>query len=426
MFLLPDNYSKKDFCEGCSFLGLYNSDKKCCILCGSEYPHEDDICKMKFVWKEFKYEKYIGYYLETIDAISKKYQMRSSSGGLITSLLCNMLEKGEIDYAICVWWSQKYWDFRYMKVNSVKELVYTQRSAYYPISLVHAIEILEKETGTCAITCTPSVAKAIEILKLENEEFKRKIKYTLGLTYNSTKKREYTEYLCKKAGKIDGMANADYISYRDKQINSGGDIISKNLGNFVVQQWSKIWELAPNQRSSDWSIGLLQEFSSNFVDDHYAECADISVMDAWHDNYKNKNGTSLAIVRNKKILLYIKEDSDIVSNNIPFNIILESQKSGINFKNNELSIRLKFYKFFYNIEVKSRVRPTWWKNYIRILRVLLRLYISLGTEKKYKKWKNIKKYVKFWWKIYHLLGKINILISKKYEKISSLLTIFRY
>lgn len=421
MFLLPDNFSKRDFCEGCSFLWLYNSDKDCCILCDSESPNEDIICKQKFSWKEFKYEKYIGYYLETIDATSEKYQMRSSSGWLITSLLEDMLVKKEIDYVICVWWSQEHWDFRYMKIDSIKELISTQRSAYYPISLIHALQILEKNSGTCAITCIPSAAKAIEILKMNNKEIEKKIKYTIGLTYNSTKKREYTEYLCKKAGRVDGMKNAEYISYRDKEIDEN----SGTFWSFVVKDKLQTWSLA--SRGTDWSIGLLQEFSSNFIDDHYTECADISVMDGWHKNYiQQKKWTSLAIIRNIKIFNLISKNDELIIHKIDKKIILDSQKSGIRFKNDELGIRLQFYKIFYKLKIKSRIRPRWWKNPILIILTLLRIYISLGTGKVLVKWENIEKYVSFWWKKYQMLYKINNFIFKKYEKISSFLTNNKY
>jgi len=39
------------------------------------------------------------------------------------------------------------------------------------------------------------------------------------------------------------------------------------------------------------------------------------------------------------------------------NIILDSQKSGIDSKNKELAIRLKLYKMIYNISIPKRVSP---------------------------------------------------------------------
>ncbi|MBP7806772.1 Coenzyme F420 hydrogenase/dehydrogenase, beta subunit C-terminal domain [Candidatus Gracilibacteria bacterium] len=410
MFLLPENFSKKDFCEGCSFLGLYNAESNSCILCNPGSPNEDEICTSKFIGKDFKYQKYIGYYLETIDAISQKYQMRSSSGGLITSLLSNMLEKHEVDYAVVVGFSPKNNCFEYMKVSSQEQLINTQRSAYYPISLKTGIDIINDNEGTCVITCIPSVATAIELLKEQNKELKKKIKYTIGLTYNSTKKREYTEYLCKKAGKTDGMANLGYISYRDKYFdkNSGafGSFLVKNNNN-------QSWGLSSREKGFDWSIGLFQDFSSNFVDDHYAECADISVMDAWHKNYQSKhNGTSLAVIRNTQILNFIKNSTDIIQNNIEPKIILESQKSGIDFKNIELGIRLKFYKNKYGLDLSRRPICKYGKNPIRIIKVLLRIWISLQVEKKYQNNQKIEPFIQNYGKLYELLHRVDRLCKK--------------
>lgn len=410
MFLLPENFSKKDLCEGCSFLWLYNTERNSCVLCEPGSANEDKICANKFIWKDFKYEKYIGFYLETIDAISQKYQMQSSSGGLITSLLSNMLEKHEIDYAVVVWFSAKNNCFEYMKVNSQEQLIYAQRSAYYPISLKTGIDIIKNNEWNCAITCIPSAATAIELLKEQDKELKNKIKYSIGLTYNSTKKREYTEYLCKKAWKIDGMANADYISYRDKYFD-------KNSGAFwsfvVKDKNNQTWGLASRGRGFDWSIGCLQHFSSNFVDDHYAECADISVMDAWHKNYQSKhNGTSLAIIRNAKILDFINKSDDININSIAPKIILESQKSGIDFKNTELGIRLKFYKNKYGLNLVRRPTCKYWKNPFRIIKVLLRIWITLKIEKKYQDNQEIEPFMKTYGKVYELLHKVDRLCNK--------------
>jgi len=407
MQVIPYKWMKKKFCEWCSFLGIYNNKKGNCILCESKSLSEDEICEKKFLWEEFKYKKYIWYYVETIDAISQNYQKKSSSGGLTTSLLADLLERKEIDYAIVVWWSQKHMDFRYTKVDHCKDLYHTQRSAYYPISLIQAINILEKNKGVCAITCIPSAAKAFELLKETQPELKNKIKYLIGLTYHSTKTKQYTQYLCKKSGKNNGLKDVIYCSYRNK------DTIANSLHDFVIRTEIQEWKISWKKRKwLDWSIWLLQEFSSNFVDDHYCECADISVMDAWHKNYKDNHWTSLAIVRNQKLLSYIKSNKDLIINKVSTNIILDSQKSGIDSKNKELAIRLKLYKMIYNISIPKRVSPKFWKNPIKIIKTIFHLWIQVIMEKKFIRWKNIDNTIIISSKIYWFLQKIDKICDK--------------
>lgn len=407
MFLLPHNCTKKNFCEWCSFLGLYNAEKDACIICDPGSPNEEEICKNKFLSSDYKYKKYIWYYLETIDAISWNYQEKSSSGGLVTSLLADLIQKKEIDYAIVVWWSEKYMDFRYIKVDSAIELEGTQRSAYYPISLIEALRILHENEGTCAITCIPSAAKAFELLKQTQPELKNKIKYIVGLTYHSTKTKQYTEYLCKKAGKNNGLEDVIYCSYRDK------DKDAQSLHDFVIRTRHQEWKISWKERKWwDWSIGLLQDFSSNFTDDHYCECADISVMDAWHPNYRGMLWTSLAIVRNQKLLNYIRNNTDLLINKISAQIIINSQRSGIEFKNQELAIRLKFYKTIHNICIQKRIKPQLWKNPIKIIKVILRLWIQLIIAEKFTRWKNIENTILMTSKVYWFIQKLDRFTDK--------------
>jgi len=129
-------------------------------------------------------------------------------------------------------------DFRYTKVDHCKDLYHTQRSAYYPISLIQAINILEKNKGVCAITCIPSAAKAFELLKETQPELKNKIKYLIGLTYHSTKTKQYTQYLCKKSGKNNGLKDVIYCSYRNK------DTIANSLHDFVIRTEIQEWKIS--------------------------------------------------------------------------------------------------------------------------------------------------------------------------------------
>lgn len=409
---------KKDFCEGCSFLWLYNVLENNCIICQHEEKNEDFICRNKFSLTDFKYKKYIGYYLETIDAISKKYQDRSSAWGLVTCMLEELLIRKEIDYAICVSYVPEESRFRYIKVSDPGELTKTQRSAYYPILLTDALEIILDNEWKCAITCIPSAAKALELLKHESPELRKRIKYIIWLTYHSTKLEAYTDYLCKKAGKQNGIKDCDYISYRDKSEN----MWKKDLGNFVAKQANREWRIEWSKMWPNWSIGLLQNFSSNFVDDHFCECADLSVMDAWHNNYRDKNGTSLAIVRNHTLLKIIKKIPDLTLNQVSPEIIIESQKQWILFKTKWLGIRLAFYKFFWNRIPNKRVQARWWKDPIKIVKSIFFLYTSIRTEYIYAKnqdWKKINRvvnHVRLTWKILSKVGSIicikNIWVKK--------------
>ncbi len=368
---------KKDFCEWCSFLWLYKQESNSCIICENYDKNEDFIAKEKFQNCCPNYIPHIGYFINTIEAVSSLYQNESSAGGLCTWLLRTLLEENHVDYVLAVGFSPEQQKFQYIKIDKIDDLVRCQRSAYFPIDLFSALEIIREEPWKCAITCIPSVAKALELIKMTDSVFQKKIKYLIWLTYHSTKTQLYTDYLCRKSGKIDGFNKCDYISYRDKPKNT-------YLGDFVVRSGPKEWRIPSASKPIDWSIGLLQDFSSNFVDDHFSECADITIMDAWHPNYRDTNGVSLAVVRNKDLDSLIYQSSKIHSKKIDPNIILYSQKHGIHFKTKWLQVRLAFFKLWQSHIPTKRVSPSFLLHQPLVgLVEMMRLYLSIYSWKSY-------------------------------------------
>lgn len=381
------SYIKKDrsdFCEGCSVLGLYNTKTKNCILCDDESLNEDYISNKKFSDLK-KHDHLLGYYVDTISAVSKKYQAKSSAGGLVSAINYCLLKNKLVDGIVSVSFNNKLGIFEYQLCTNPKDLYLFQRSSYYPVKLDKAINIIKKFEGTVSITCIPSAAKAIEILKMRDPELSKKVKYTIGLVCGHVKKEDYLDYLCKKAGKTDGIKGVNYASFREKKLSSkysGGDYY------FVVKKNKNEWSLKSSQIKANWPGGLFKEFASDFDDDVFAECADVTVMDAWLKKYKNSDGVSLAIIRNKNILSLIQNNSDLSIKKVNKAEIIESQAGGIRHKRDGLKIRLAFYKFFRNDVPIKRVSPSFGIDPFNILCQLSRLCVSIKSNILYKQDKN--------------------------------------
>lgn len=401
-----------DFCEGCSFLGLGESSGWC-ILCKNNHLNEDLLANLKF-WsrKNIFHRKHIWYYYETLDALSNKYCQNSSAGWFITALLDELLSLKKVDYVLNVSFDAEDKKFKYTKVTDPIQLYKTQRSVYYPINFKHALDIIDDNPGTCAITWIPSVIKAIEILKINIPRYQDKIKYTIGLTYHSTKTPFYLDYLCKKAGKNDWIYDVDFISFRDK----GEAIDYKTSGDFVVRTKTEEWRLGSRDRGLDWSIGLLQDFSSHFVDDHFWELADISVMDAWHKNYRLTKWVSLCIIRDQELNSIIKSSHNIVCNAVDASVIMDSQKSGIISKTRGLQIRLAFFNFFNDFIPQRRVLPSFCLNKpLFLMTELFRIYLSVSSISKFKKFDNVadfEKSMRLWKSIYRFFYKLYLILWK--------------
>lgn len=375
---------KKDFCEGCSFLGLYRKDTDDCIICEKNGLNEDEISSLKFKDLPF-YQKNIGYFLKNIAAWSIKYQQRSSAGGLISYLTESLLKKKMVDGILSVAFNSLSGKFEYKICTDFKRISEFQRSAYYPVDLQKAIELIDGFKGTLAITCIPSAAKAIEIIKIKNPSVKKKVKYVIGLVCGHVKTENYVDYLCKKSGKKDGSQGLTYLSFRDKLKKnkySGDDYY------FVAKKDEKRWSLKSSEIKFNWSGGLFKQFSSDFDDDVFAECSDITVMDGWLKKYRYTNGVSLAIVRNKKLMDLLGNDGDLKVEELTDAEILASQSGGIRHKRNGLSLRLALYKIFGNDVPKKRVEPKFDLDFINLVSQVLRLYTSLKSNIVYEKEKD--------------------------------------
>jgi coenzyme F420 hydrogenase subunit beta len=344
--------SKSDFCEGCSYLGLYNQKTQDCVICNSQSSLSHEITAEKFQNSDFTSE-ILGHYKHTTGFSSAEYTERSSAGGLASALLKSLLENNIVDYVLGVGYIPSQNKFGYIKIEKTEDLKKVQRSAYYPINLKDALDIIKSSDGVCAITAIPSAATAIENLKTNDTELKEKVKYTVGLVSGHMKTKDYTEYMCNKADKIDGSKNCNYISYRDKLEDSN---YSGGGYYFVAKTDDKTYSIKANKILLNWQAGLFKEFSSDFCEDTFAKSADITIMDGWLKKFRNEKGVSLAIVRNPQLS---KTITDL--NGKHFEIspkeIIASQAGGLRNKTIGLSIRLWLFTKVFKKEIPRKNTP---------------------------------------------------------------------
>lgn len=84
----------------------------------------------------------------------------------------------------------------------------------------------------------------------------------------------------------------------------------------------------------------------NFCDDIFAECVDMTFMDAWLSEYMNDPaGTSLLIIREpllEKLLNKAILDKELQLNKIAIDMVIQSQRAVVNFKTKKMRQRLAF------------------------------------------------------------------------------------
>lgn len=374
---------KREFCEGCMVLGLSGSGESGCVLCNSAATPKVLKRSKKYPSKAFD-DLNIGRYLECVDAVSKKYQSKSSAGGLVTSTLDFLLEKGHVTGVISVAFNPEKKIFEYRLFDNAQELVSQQRSSYYPVRLDDALEIIRNVPGRYAITGIPAAIRALEIIRRADPVVDERLAFVIGLVSGGVKITDYLDYLLRKAGKVDGLEEIDEVSFRDK---GDGNFYHGSNYYFSAKSENSTYRLKSDKIPYNWSAGVLKEFSSDFCDDTFNILSDMTVMDGWLKRYEKTNGVSLAVVRSEALLEAVLNNPDLTLNKISTDDIIQSQRGGLTHKTVGIKARMKIFALAGN-ELPAKDVPGKAINPIVLLEQFLRLRSAFVSRILYARYKD--------------------------------------
>ncbi len=297
-----------------------------------------------------------GYYLESYVGYAPDTRERGSSGGMATWLLSTLLKKGIVDYVIAVIPNddpEKL--FRYAILTDPESVLKSSGSAYYPVELSGVLKEIQDKNGTCAIIGIPCFIKAIRLAAQKNVKFRDRILITLGLVCGQLKSKHYTEYISALSGVREPLkkvffrgkspektASNFYFSCTSTEGGTGKIFWKEGVGEAFLNRW-----FTPN--------------ACNHCDDIFAECADVTFMDAWLSEYsKDYKGTSLVLVRSAQIQNMIVDgitSEDIYLKIIPIQKVIQSQSDGIEEKRINLAYQLYLNTCAGIFSPQKRIKP---------------------------------------------------------------------
>lgn len=372
--------------------GVYSpilNPKKCnnCGICFKVCPgSEVNFKKLNIdIFKKTPKNALLGNYYLCYTGFSKDKDIRynSSSGGVITQLLIDALEKKIIDGALVT---------KMNKENplipepfiarSKEEIIESSQSKYCPVPTNMILkEIIKSKNEKFAVVGLPCQIQGIR--KIENifPDLREQIVLHIGIVCNHTPSLLATEFLLKKLNI--NIEEIKKISYRGKGWPGKMSIITNNKNNDL------------NIDLEDyWSTGFGQNFfpfRCTLCCDHMAELSDISFADAWLPNIqkKDKNGTSIIIVRNNDdtINSLLTQNSLNLTRLNPSKVI-QSQYVNLVFKKINIISRMKLLKLFnkkipdYNYETSVDI------NYVTLPKWIF-FYLKLYLYQKKSFWKII-------------------------------------
>ncbi len=368
-----------------------DNDGSCLSVCpfnpspAEEVKTEDELANI-FLYEAPNQHPKIGKYYGLYAGYSNEFRMTSSSGGIATYVLTELLEQNIVDYVFSVKESlnpESHYEYAISKTKD--ELIFGSKTRYYPVTLATVFSEIDKIEGKVAIVGVGCFIKAIRLAQHSNPELKKKIKFLVGIICGGVKSRFFTEYLASRA---DVPTNLYYKpEYRIKDTNStAGDYsfgcYDKNTKEFKSIKMRTVGDM--------WGTGLFKNNACDFCDDVTTELADISLGDAWLQPYVQDGlGTNILVTRSdvaEKIIYQGIDSGNLILDKLKEIVFLSSQQGSYNHRHNGLKFRIKKRKDKgLTIPSKRQIDYTisWDFKLVQILRSHIRLK-SLNV------WKNTK------------------------------------
>lgn len=333
--------------------------KKCLSVCPSVDILEWDQKNTKNILGNYS-NLYYGY------SLNKKTRYHASSGGIVSSLITYLFINKMIDGFILVRPSKNSpflnEPFVSTDINDIAKYAGTR---YSPIPVNKIIKEIQKCDGKFALVGTPCVirgfSKYAEILPKIKEKIFIKIGFFCLGAPNLNAYEYYTRY--------NNIDVKDLISIRRGDGWPGNNVFSYHDGKKIIisRRPKKLINILHHTVSF---YPIFAQKRCILCVDRFSNSSDVSVGDAWLDEFKNdKIGTSLIIVRNAvmdDIIKLMNKDDSIYLNTISKEKILSAQNTLCSFIDNYPTT----YNYFYrsNIDHNKNIKINYfWSIHIRLI-----------------------------------------------------------
>ena len=316
-----------------------------CGACGAVCPgHSVNFNDLDGFVETSRKDPLIGGFIECYRGHSCDETIRyeSTSGGIISSLLIDLIEGEVIDGVIVIDMKKDYPLETEARVARTKEEVLkAARSKYCPAApnvLLNEIRDLE---GRYAIVGLPCQLHGVRKAELRDKVLRDKIILHLGLMCSHTVNFAGTEMVLEKLGiNKEDVNNIVYRGYGWPGGLRGSTIDGEDFFIPLFGKWRSYWPV--------FSSFFFSSLRCIMCPDQTADYADISFGDAWLPETRgDKIGESVLVTRTDiadKLVNELKNRTILELNKINSERIIESQALNLKFKKKDLNTRLKILR----------------------------------------------------------------------------------
>ena len=276
----------------------------------------------------------------------------SSSGGMLTEYLSEILDEGLVDAVVHVAQASA-GGFEYVKSKSSAEVRASCKTRYFPVDLHKLSEFVSGESKV-AIVANPCFTSAVRRLSLSDPEKFGSIQHFVSFFCGHWKSKSWTEYLVACSAAADG----NLIDYRTKI----ADRPASKYGYQVEVNQQVATSLMSDVPNGGWQFGLFKPLLCDFCDDVGAEMADVVFGDAWlKPESEDALGTSVVLVRSATALVALQSAAakgNVAFTELPVKRLLESQNATLRHRQDGIAARIALRKIGRKSLPPVRIKPS--------------------------------------------------------------------
>lgn len=234
------------------------------------------------------YDAHVGPYLSFWEGCATDQAVRrdAASGGVVTSILCSLLRRNEVDYVVCAGFSNESpvrADVRI--VDNVEDLKESKGSKYLPVPMGEAIRFIRGTDKRFAVVGLPCHLQAFRAAERLQSEIADRVKLYVGLFCQNVSNYTGLQFFLKMAGI--SPHEVERLSFRGNGW-PGGMTIELTSGQTKYVPLEQYWP----------HLQFFHPQRCLVCPDALAEHADLAVGDAWLPEYRGGNpGMSVVVSR---------------------------------------------------------------------------------------------------------------------------------
>ena len=272
---------------------------------------------------------------------SDEYLMGSSSGGLCSWLVDQLMARGLVDGVIHVGRAGGEGQiFAYAASLDRRDARARRKSQYCATTLADVLTSVRADDRRFAIVGVPCFIKATRALCRDDPLLADRLPFFIGLVCGHLKSQFFAESLAWQLGVVpDELEAVDFRIKNATRSSSDYDFGALRRGEdeFVQRR-------ARDLIGTNWGHGAFQLEACNFCDDVLAETADVVFGDAWLPQYtQDWRGTNVVVTRNSQVDAIFADGvaaGEIWLEDLTVDEVARSQAGNYRHRRDGLSVRL--------------------------------------------------------------------------------------